>query len=292
MKSILVIGGTGTVGRQVVGQLVDAGERVRALVRKADIARLPSEVEIFSGDLTRPETLDAGVLEGVDAVFLVWTAPAETVGRVLERLVRHAPRIVFLSSPYKTQHPFFQAAQPNPLSALHAQIEGIIEKSGRECAFVRPGMFAANWLHMWAPRIRAGADAIRWPYADAMTAPVDERDIAAVAVRALCDDGHASQEYLVTGPESLSQAEQLAIIGEVVGRPLRFEELSPEQAMVELPGGLPPPVMQMLLRAWSGAVGQPALVTQTVEPVTGKPARTFREWASEHAAEFGRIGRS
>jgi uncharacterized protein YbjT (DUF2867 family) len=70
-------------------------------------ARLPAAVEVVSGDLTVPESLDAG-LQGVRAVFLVWTAPPTTAPAVVERLATHAHRVVFLSSPHRTPHPFFQ----------------------------------------------------------------------------------------------------------------------------------------------------------------------------------------
>ena len=97
-------------------------------------------------------------------------------------------------------------------------------------------MFAANALCWWAPQIRAGGDVVRWPHLAAPTAPIDERDIAAVAVRALCEDGHAGAEYVLTGPQSLSQFEQISTIGGVIGRSLRIEEMSPDEARRELLG--------------------------------------------------------
>jgi uncharacterized protein YbjT (DUF2867 family) len=124
------------------------------MVRNPNTARLPSHVEVVRGDLTLPETLD-GCLDGIDKVFLVWVAGAATVAPVLERIAKHARRIVLLSAPLKTPHPFFQ--QPNPLRDLFAQIEHRIESSGLEWTFLRPGMFAANSLNWWAPQIRAAA---------------------------------------------------------------------------------------------------------------------------------------
>src|SRR5580658_6751543 len=123
MNRILVIGATGNAGRQVLSQLLAAGVRVRALARNPHTAGLPPPVDVVRGDLTLPETLDE-CLDGIDAVFLVWTAPPATVAPALERIVRHARRIVFLSSPHKTPHPFFQ--QPNPIRGLHAEIERLI----------------------------------------------------------------------------------------------------------------------------------------------------------------------
>jgi uncharacterized protein YbjT (DUF2867 family) len=277
---ILVIGGTGTVGGQVLSRLPATGVRVRALARNPDAARLPSHVEVVRGDLTRPETLDA-CLDGMDTVFLVWTAPPAAVAPAFERITRPARRIVFLTSPHKTPHPLFQ--QPNPLRGLHAEMERLIETSGCEWTFLRPGMFAANALGWWASQIRRG-DVVRWPHLEAPTAPVHERDIAAVAVRALCEDGHAGAEYVLTGPESLSQREQVATIGRAIGRSLRIEDISPDEARRELQ--MPLVVVNMLLDAWAAAVGQPAFVTATVAEITGRPARTFFEWATDHAAEF------
>ena len=283
MKPILVIGATGHVGREVVFQLVAAGAPVRAMTRNPDSAHLPSQVELVRGDLSVPETLDR-CLDDVDTVFLIWSAPPHAAVSALARIAHCARRVVFLSSPYKTVHPFFQ--QPNPVRELHARIERAIEASGVEWTFLRPGMFAANALAWWAPRIRS-SNIVRWPYASACTAPIHERDIAAVAVRCLCDDGHGGAEYVLTGPESLSQAEQVATIGRAIGRSLRMEEISPDEARREL--NMPAPVLNMLLNAWAAAAGQPALVTSAVSEITGRPARTFFEWAVENAGAFRTI---
>jgi uncharacterized protein YbjT (DUF2867 family) len=282
MNPILVIGGTGTVGRQVVARLVATGAQFRALVRNPSAARLPPQVEVVRGDLTLPETLDA-CLDGIDAVFLVWTAPAAAVAPALERIAKHARRIVFLSAPIKAPHPLFQ--QPNPLRAMVEQIERLIETSGLQWTFLRPGMFAANALSWWAPQIRAG-DAVRWPYLAAPTAPIDERDIAAVAVRALCEEGHAGAEYVLTGPQSLSQFEQVSTIGRVIGRSLRIEEITPDEARRELLRIGPLVAVNMLLQAWAAAIGQPAHVTSKVAEITGAPPHTFLDWATDNAEEF------
>jgi uncharacterized protein YbjT (DUF2867 family) len=281
MKRILVTGATGTVGRQVVSQLLATDVRVRALTRDPDLANLPDGVDVRRGDLTVPETLDA-CLDGVDVVFLVWTAQPDAVSTAVDRFAKHARRIVFLSSPHQTPHPLFQ--QPNPLAAMHAEIERSIQASGLDdWTFLRPGMFAANARSWWAPQIRAG-DFVRWPYADAPTAPIHEADIAAVAVTALLEAGPNSANYVLTGPQSLTQREQVEIIGDVIGKSLRFEEISPDEARREL--GFPLPAVNMLLNAWAAAMGQPALVTSTVADVTGNPARSFQDWVIDNVAEF------
>lgn len=173
----------------------------------------------------------------------------------------------------------------NPIAALHAEIERLIEASGLQWTFLRPGMFAINTLLWWAPAIRAG-NVVRWPYAKSPTAPIHELDIAEVAARVLCEDGHGGADYVLTGPQSLSQLEQVSIIGDVIGRSLRFAELSPEEALRELSALMPPPVVGMLLNAWAAGIGQPAFVASTVADITGRPPRTFRDWVEDHAAEF------
>ena len=282
MKRILVIGATGNVGREVVAQLLAQGRAVRALARDPKSAKLPVKVEVLQGDLTLPETVEAS-LEDVDAIFLVWVAGPATIDSMLRKMFNCSRRIVFLSSPHKTPHPLFQ--QPNPLRGMHAKIEESIEKSGVEWTFLRPGMFAANARSWWAPQVRRGG-LVRWPYLDVPTAPIHERDIAAVAVRALTEEGHNRAEYVMTGPESLSQREQIAAIGQGIGRALRIEEMSPEEARRELLAYMPGVAIPMLTDAWAAAAGHPAWVTSTVEEVTGTPARSLREWVRDHVAEF------
>jgi uncharacterized protein YbjT (DUF2867 family) len=280
---VLVTGATGRIGRAVVDLLIDAGVPVRALTRRsAAAAALPAGVDVVTGDLTVPESLATG-LRGAGAVLLVWTAPPATAPAVVERLATHARRIVFLSSPHQTPHPFFR--QPNPMAALHAEIERLIAAAGLESTIIRPGMFASNVVFWWSAAIRAG-DAVRWPYGAAETAPVDDRDVAAVAARTLYEDGHAGRDYVLTGPESLSQAEQVGIIGDVLGRRIRFEELSPDEFRSETEGSWPRPVVDMLLAAWGATIGQPAFISSAVGGVLGSPPRTFRNWVADHATAF------
>ncbi len=285
---MLVTGGTGRVGRLVVDALLRAGASVRALTRRPETAALPAGVEVVAGDLTVPASLDAP-LQGVGAVFFVWTAALATAAAVVARIATHGSgeprRVVHLSSPHQTPHPFFQ--QPNALRGLHAEIERLLADSGLDVTILRPGMFASNAWFWWAPQIRHG-DVVRWPYGAAETAPIDERDIAAVAARALLDERHANADYVLTGPESLSQAAQVRAIGDAIGRPLRFEELSPDEFRRETAGTWPGAAVEMLLSAWRATLGHPAFVTSAVEQVVGSPPRTFHQWAADNAGTFDR----
>jgi len=283
---ILVTGATGRVGRLVVDALLRAGTPVRALTRTPSSALLPDGVEVVPGDFANPESLDPA-LDGAAAVFLVWSAPLATAADVVARLASRVGRrrVVYLSAPHQTPHPFFQ--QPNPLRAVHIEIERLLAAAPLDVTILRPGMFASNALHWWAPQIRAG-DVVRWPYALAETAPIDERDIATVAARALTAREHTDGDYVLTGPESLTQAMQVQAIGEAIGRPVRFEELSPDEFRRETAGVWPPAVADMLLAAWGAALGRAAFVTTAVEEITGAPSRTFRQWAADNAAAFDR----
>jgi uncharacterized protein YbjT (DUF2867 family) len=237
---------------------------------------------VVGGDFTVPESLD-DPLRDASAVFLVWALPFDAAPAVIERIARYTPRVVFLSAPHRTPHPFFR--QPNPMATLHAALEQLITDAGLRSTVVRPGMFASNALHWWAPAIRAGQP-VRWPYAAAETAPVDDRDVAAVAARVLRDDTHVGGDYVLTGPQSLTQAQQVGIIGDAVGREVTFEELSPEEFRRETAGSWPAPVVDMLLAAWGAAVGRPAFVTSTIADILGARPRTFRQWVGDHVDAF------
>jgi uncharacterized protein YbjT (DUF2867 family) len=280
--AVLVTGATGRVGRLVVDELLRAGVPVRALTRRPDQAALPAGVEIVGGDLTVPASLDAA-LEGVDTVFLVWTPAIAPAAAVVARLAAQRRRVVYLSSPHQTPHPFFQ--QPNFLRGLHAEVERLLAAAAIDVVVLRPGIFASNALHWWAPQIRNG-NVVRWPYAAAETAPVDERDIAAVATRALLDVTNARGDWVLTGPESLSQAAQVRAIGDAIGRPLRFDELSPDEFRRETAETWPASAADMLLGAWRATLGYPAFVTSAVEEIVGSPPRTFHQWAADNVTAF------
>jgi uncharacterized protein YbjT (DUF2867 family) len=221
-------------------------------------------------------------LQGVDSVFLMLRAFSAPFAPIIEQLKRRARRIVFLSSAaIQDELP----VQTNPIGKIHLEIEEAIKKTGMDWTFLRPGAFAANALTWWAPQLRSG-DVLRWPFAAAAWAPIHERDIAAVAVRALTEDGHAGKRLYLTGGEVLTQVQQLHTIGVAINRTLRYEELTPGDARRQMSASLPPFVVDRLLDLWARMVEKPVPVTQTVEEITGVPPRTFRQWALDHAGDF------
>jgi uncharacterized protein YbjT (DUF2867 family) len=169
--------------------------------------------------------------------------------------------------------------------AVWAGVERLIRRTSLEWTFLRPSGFATNAL-MWADQIRA-AGVVRWPYGAATRSLIHERDIAAVAVRALTGDGHAGARYVLTGPEAMTQVEQVHAIGEAIGRPVSWEELSPDIARKELLAAWgDASFVDIALGSWADMVTAPEPVTRTVEQITCVPARTFREWAADHADAF------
>lgn len=281
-SKILVTGATGNVGGEVVSQLASTGVAVRALVRNPSSADLPDVVEVVRGDLSDPGSLESA-LDGVEAVFLVWPfLTAGGVSGVLDVIARHARRIVYLSSMGVRDD---LQRQADPINQFHADIERLIEVSGLQWTLLRCGGLATNALG-WAEQIRSGS-VVRELYGEAARSPIHERDVAAVAARALTEDGHGGAKFVLTGPEVLTQARQVGIIGDAIGRPLRWAEILPETAWRGwLAEGWPPSVVDGILDAHAGMVAQPEPVTRTVEEISGAPARTFLEWATDHAGDF------
>lgn len=276
---ILVTGATGRVGGSALVQLLEHGAAVRALVRDPRRATLPDGVEAVHGDLADPDSLGPA-LDGVDSVFLVWPTIAadHAAPAAVAMVAKHARRVVYLSANGVS------ADATDGILGSHAMMERLIENSGPEWTFLRPGGFAANTLG-WAPQIRAEG-VVRWIHGDARRALIHERDIAAVAALALTEDGHVGARHVLTGPAAISQFEQAQAIGEAIGRPVRFEEVAPDIARRSVLADLPPQAVDGILAAHAAMVANPEPVTTTVERLTGRPARTFADWAVDHAADF------
>ncbi|MFG2816747.1 NAD(P)H-binding protein [Streptomyces sp. NPDC048410] len=287
-RTILVTGATGNVGRQVASQLLTTDVRVRALTRSPAAADLPDRVEVRQGDLSVPRDLEEAV-RGTDAVFLMW--PFHTADRapaVVDALAPHTNQVVFLSSG-AVRDGLTPGQQPHPVGRCHRAVEHLIEHSGLRWTHLRPSTFAANTL-WWADQIRSG-DVVRGAYGAVPMAPLHEADIAAVAVRALTEDGHDKAAYTLTGPDVLTQAEQVHIIGEALGRPLRWDELSREAARRRLlaDDAFPDSFVNVLLDTFAEMLDTPRPVTTTtVEELTGIPARPLSHWAVDHAVDFRR----
>jgi uncharacterized protein YbjT (DUF2867 family) len=248
------------------------------LTRFPRAAELPDGVEVVGADLTDPESLGPA-LAGVNAVFLLWPRlTAEGAAPVVDVIAGHARRVVYLSAMSVRDD-----REPRA-NGVWGMLEDLIERSGLDWTFLRAGGFATNTLG-WVDQVRAGV--VHWPYGAAARSLIHERDIAAVAALALTEDRHIGAKYVLTGPAAITQAEQIRIIGEAIGRPVRWAEAAPEDARQQLLATLgDSEFVEGALAYWASLVKEPEPVTNTVEAVTGVPARTFREWAEDHAADF------
>ncbi|SCL14803.1 Uncharacterized conserved protein YbjT, contains NAD(P)-binding and DUF2867 domains [Micromonospora nigra] len=292
--TILVTGATGNVGRNVVDLLLRAGADVRATSRNPETLDLPAEVDARRADLTDPKTFQQA-LQGVDKMFL-YNQPAGIEG-VLEAAKAAGVRYVVLLSS-------LAAAGRDPdhwIARWHRATEHAIEQSGLSWTFVRPGAFAANSL-LWAGSVKQGRP-VRLHYAHSYLSSIHERDIAEVSTCALLQEGHDGAKYHITGGDSITQAEQLALIGQAIGRELAFEDITGDETRAELRALFEPRLQELIrdgvispadkpgiietrIRYYEEALDGPEDIDPTVEKVLGKPARTFAEWAVDHKADF------
>ncbi|GAA2260809.1 NAD(P)H-binding protein [Kitasatospora cystarginea] len=232
-------------------------------------------------------TPGAAALQEAEAVFLMWPFhSADPAAGVVETIRRHAHRVVLLSSG-AVRDGLAPEQHPHLVGQSHAWVEQLIKQSGLAWTHLRPSTFAANTL-WWADQIRAG-DVVQGAYGAVPMTLLHEADIAAVAVSALTEQDHDGAAYDLTGPEVITQAEQVRTIGEVLGRPLRWQELPREAARQRLSAddSFPDSFVDPLLDGYADMLAAPRpTTTSTVEAITGTPARTYHAWVSDHAAEF------
>lgn len=279
---ILVTGATGTVGREVVRRL-PRHLPVRVMARDPERVLGASGMHgVVHGDYGDPRSL-ARALEGVDRAFLVTT---DVGGDDDVRFVRAARSAGVRHLVKLSAAAVEDGGADDLITRWQRGNEELLRGSGLEWTLLRPRSFMSNTLS-WAGSVRAEG-VVRGLYGTSANACVDPRDVAEVAVRALTEPGHAGRAHTLTGPEALTAVEQTARLSAVLGRAVRFEELDVARARAMWSARHPAALVEALLRsAERQRAGAKAGVGKTVREVTGRPARSFEEWAGEHRAAFG-----
>lgn len=214
---ILVTGAPGNVGTEVVRGLHALGVPYRVAAFDCDLARrtLPSSAEIVPFDFLNPETY-AAAFAGIERLFLVRPPTLANVQKEIAPALRAAVvagvrQIVFLS---------LQGVEKNRM-VPHHKIEQCILELGVPYTFLRASFFMQNLTTTHRAEIRDEGQ-IALPVGKAKTSFIDVRDIGAVAVRALTEDGHANQRYTLTGAEALTYDQVAAALTAALGRPVRY----------------------------------------------------------------------
>jgi uncharacterized protein YbjT (DUF2867 family) len=172
----------------------------------------------------------------------------------------------------------------NAVSRYMMDSEDALKASGLQWTILRPHAFFSNALR-WLPQLREG-DVIREAFPAVPSSAIDPADIAAVAVEALTNGGHAGRTYRLTGPEPLLIADRVRILGEALDRPLRLDPFTDEEARADMSRSMPPEYVDAFMAFYAGGTLDESMVLPTVERVTGRPARSFAAWAAEHADAF------
>ena len=279
---ILVTGATGTIGREVVAQLLTAGQKVRAMTRDPSKVKIDGGVQVVKGDFDDPDSL-ASAVNGVERVFSLTFGPQTGVreGNLARAAkasgVRHIVKLSALGGDDETR---------NNIRKWHDEGEQAIRDTGIAWTVLRPTAFMSNALH-WRGSIRAQGKVFS-NYGDGKLPSVHPRDIAAVAVRALTSDSHEGKAYPVTGPEALSMSEQVKILENAIDRSLEYVPITDEAARKGMENAGMPSFLIDALVPFAAFIrsGKAAYVYHTVEEVTGRPPLRFNDWTKENAAAF------
>lgn len=275
---ILVTGATGNVGGELVRQLAAARHPVRALVRDAVSATVPAGVEIAVGDLDQPASL-AAALAGVSGVFLLG-GHRDMPGLLSQCRNAGVAHVALLSS-----RSVIGGHPGNAIVDMWLAAESAVQASGVPWTVLRPSGFMSNALR-WLPQLRAG-DVVRAPFADAAIAAIDPHDIAAVAALVLTAGAvHAGRSYALTGPRAWLPRDQVAVLGSVLGRPLRFEPQPDAEARLALARSFPPGFVDAFFRFFVDGEFDDSTVLPALTQLLGRPPRGFEQWAHDHAAAF------
>jgi uncharacterized protein YbjT (DUF2867 family) len=275
-----ITGATGSIGRQIVKQLVGKEAEVIAMCRVPEKSNLSKEVQIVKGDLT-DVNVDKRIFEGVETLFLF---PAEGDIRPFLRTAKEAGvgHVIALSSLAVSAH--FQRDVDSVSNKHHLAIENSVREVGLKLTALRPGTFANNLL-AWSPTIKM-TKSVFLPFPNSAQAPIHEADIAECVVTLFTNPEKWGKVYELTGPKALTQREQVEKIGLALGIPLNCHQITPEQFTSSVGQFMPVEIIKMLLTYWEDTTKQPDPIKTGFEEITGKTGRSFEQWANDHVGQF------
>jgi uncharacterized protein YbjT (DUF2867 family) len=286
--TILVTGATGTVGRQIIHQLVKRGADVRALVRDPAKANLPSGVTIAQGDLLDVDAM-RGAFAGVSTLFLLnAVVPDEfTQALIALNLAREAgiERIVYLSVIHS------DAYVNVPHFAGKFAVERMIETMGFNATILRPAYFMNNDLTI--KDVVTGHGVYPMPIGSKGLAMIDARDIAEIAAIQLIRREQSAtplplDRINLVGPDLLTGADVAGIWSEVLGRPIAYPGDDTEAFEKNLRQFMPSWMafdMRLMAERFitEGMLPEPGDVAR-LTALLGRPPRSYRDFASEIVA--------
>ncbi|MFG2642823.1 NAD(P)H-binding protein [Streptomyces sp. NPDC048370] len=286
-RRIVIAGATGTVGRLTAARLASlGGHDVTLLTRdpgKAAASGLPGR--IVGAEFASPATLRPA-LRGADALLLITNDPLRPdhdINLLDAAVAAGTPHVVKLSAQAVTD-----PDADDVITRWQRGNEERLQDSGLPWTLLRPRAFMTHAL-AWRDGI-AKDGVVRGLHGDSLNACVDPADIADAAVQALTGTGHRGRTYALTGPRAISARDKTAILSDVLGRPLVFEEISLDQAREQWRRRLPEALVDALtLSAERQNVGAKAAVASGVREATGHAPRSFRTWAAEHASAFTHV---
>jgi len=277
---ILVIGATGTIGTELVTQLVESDEKVRVFTRDPQkAAKFGDEVEIAVGNLDDPQSL-VPAMKGVERFFLITGSTQQDKNALAAAKEAGVKHIVKIST---------QEAGWTPVEGhghWHKEREELIRASGLTWTILRPCMYM-NFALSWSQSVRQDG-VIRSAGGSGKLGAIDPWDVAAVAKSALTTPGHENVAYELTGPELLSFGDMAAVLAKVTGKPVRHVEISEaEQGEVFVRMGAPKYTVDGLMETYSLVrAGRFEYLTPDVEKVTGQKPHSFETWVRRHINAF------
>ncbi|MEU4213350.1 NAD(P)H-binding protein [Streptomyces sp. NPDC026206] len=277
--TILITGARGTVGQAVLNRLHAAGLSVRAASANPAELAVPAGIEVAELLLDRPETFPAA-LRGVRQVFL-YPEPGGIHDLIKAADAAGVEHVVLLSS----SSVLGPDAGTDPLASHSLKVERALADSDLTCTFLRPDAFASNALG-WAYLIGRNMP-VQLAYPDAHIAPIHPADIADIAAEALTGDSLKGRSITLTGTQSLTFREQLAVLSGILGRDIPMVPITHAEAEQQMSQYMPAQMAASLLALWAAAASAgPAAIADTTHTLLGRPARTFEQWARENAAAF------